>query len=272
MTNKQAVKIYEAGLHPVLLGREGDALKRPLQKGWQAAEHTAAEVAAWPAGNNVGVRCGRQRDGRALAVFDFDAEADCVFPAWQRSVARCLSQRPVVVASGRGYHAYVLTAKEQRSRTLAGRVEEEGGRRRLIKFVELLGRGRQVVAAGCRHPGGRRYRFRDGAGYGDIPLLDDGAFRRLVALARAFDERPPRPPAPESFRGVLPPGVGNCLTYARRLIGGEEQIEPNGDIRFLGHGGLVVTADGRGWYAFADDVGGGLPELVAWHRALVGEG
>ena len=58
--------------------------------------------------------------------------------------------------------------------------------------------------------------------------------------------------------------------YARRYIGAAEQEERNGDIRFLGQGGLLVTADGRGWYSFSEETGGGLAELIAWHQSLVG--
>ena len=147
--------------------------------------------------------------------------------------------------------------------------------RQLDPFIETLGRGRQVVCAGSRHPGGKRYRFLGDAGYADIPTLDPEQYRALVALSRSFDERPSRrsrrPARPVSLTGELA-DVRDCLDYARRFIGAEERVEGNGDIRFLGHGGLLVTADGRGWYSFSDETGGGLADLIAWHRALVGEG
>ena len=44
MANKKALQLIELGLHPVLLGRDGDELKRPLLKGWQTAVYTPADV------------------------------------------------------------------------------------------------------------------------------------------------------------------------------------------------------------------------------------
>ncbi|MCP5011172.1 MAG: hypothetical protein GY942_14420 [Aestuariibacter sp.] len=99
----------------------------------------------------------------------------------------------------------------------------------------------------------------------------------LTRLARRFDVRPILMPKPKpKFNTFIktPANIQNCLDYVRCFIRSEEQIERNGDIRFLGQGGLLVTADGRGWYSFSEETGGGLPELIAWHhqQALIGEG
>jgi hypothetical protein len=242
-----------------------------VRKGWQTAEYGAADLARWPGENNVGIRCGRQANGMALAVFDFDEEAGRVFPAWRAAVEGSLARPLVIVTSGRGYHAYFYVPREEGSRLLAGRYETENGRRRLRKFVELLGRGRQIVSAGSRHPSGRRYCFLDG-GYNAIPIVSEAGYEALLAASRAIDERPASQASPARRRPVrqLPGDVRDCLAYARRFIGSEERLEPNGDIRFLGQGGLLVTPDGRGWYSFGDERGGGLAELVAWHQGAVG--
>lgn len=285
MANKKALRLIELGLHPVLLGSEGDDLKRPLLKGWQTAVYTPAEVAAWPPQNNIGIRCGLQRDGRALVVFDFDEEARRVFPAWCSQVRGGgtplgLRQPLVIVTSGRGCHVYFFTGEEHPGRTLAGRYapapDEANGRKRLFKFIETLGTGRQVVSAGSRHPSGQRYLFSRGTRYGDIPTLTGEQYQALVTLSKSFDERPSQPERsplarPVRLNGEFS-GIQNCLDYARRYIGAAEQEERNGDIRFLGQGGLLVTADGRSWYSFSEETGGGLAELIAWHQSLVGEG
>jgi hypothetical protein len=267
--NEKVLQMVKLGLTPVLLGRVGEALKRPQLKGWQTAEYGIDEMAAWPMRNNLGIRCGRQRDNRCLIVFDFDEEAGRVFPVWQREAARISAHQPVIVSSGRGFHVYFYIPEEEAGRTLAARYSLENGRRRLHKFIETLGRGRQVVSAGSRHPSGRRYRFVGPGRYGDIPPLGVGAYQALVALSERFDERPRRP-APSCRQPArtnrLPAEIRNCLDYARCYLGAEERVERNGDIRFLGQGGLLVTADGRGWYSFSDEMGGGLAELVAWHQ------
>ncbi|MCL4266119.1 MAG: bifunctional DNA primase/polymerase [Anaerolineae bacterium] len=280
MANKKALRLIELGLHPVLLGSEGEDRKRPLHKGWQTAVYTAADVRSWPPQNNIGIRCGLQRDGRSLIVFDFDSEATRVFPTWRWGLAQRFRQPLATVVSARGYHVYFFTSEAHPGRTLAGRyvqtLNETNGRKRLFKFIETLGTGRQVVSAGSRHPSGHRYRFGPGTGYEDIPTLTAGQYQALVTLSKSFDERPSQPERnprvhPVRLRGELS-GIANCLDYARRFIGAAEQEEPNGDIRFLGQGGLLVTADGRGWYSFSEETGGGLPELIAWHQSLlVGE-
>lgn len=272
MANKKALRLIELGLHPVLLGNEGEDLKRPLHKGWQTAVYTPEEITRWPAQNNVGIRCGIQRDGRALIVFDFDEEAERIFPSWQWAVAQRFRQPLVIVASARGYHVYFFSDETCPGQTVAGRLVLVNGRRRLVKFIETLGQGRQVVAAGSRHPTGQRYRFLTDAGYGHIPHLSAADYQRLLVLSRTFDERPSG--HPKAAPAIAPDhldGIHNCLDYARRYLGGPEQVERNGDIRFLGQGGLLLTADGRGWYSFSDDTGGGLADLVAWHRAVTKE-
>lgn len=287
MTNEKALRLIQLGLSPVLLGSDGADLKRPILKGWQTADYTPEEVAGWPIANNLGIRCGRlprHSRGGVLTVFDFDEEAEWIFPAWRRQAERIVAYLPVVVTSGRGYHVYFFTEDEQPGRTLAGRYHIEEGRKRLCKFIETLGRGRQVVTAGSRHPNGRRYQFIGSGRYADIPVLSQAEYQALLALANDFDERPARTgsgpsTADDTSRAGTAIHTGNgigikdCLEYARRYIGTAEQVERNGDIRFLGQGGLLVTADGRGWYSFSDETGGGLAELIAWHqRQLVGIG
>ena len=284
MANQNALRLIELGLHPVLLGNEGDDLKRPLHKGWQTAVYTPDNVSHWPPHNNIGIRCGLQRDGRALVVFDFDEEARRVFPGWCAQVScepsLVLCQPLVIVTSGRGCHVYFYTEEAHSGRTLAGRYvlapDADNGRKRLVKFIETLGTGRQVVSAGSRHPSGQRYRFSRGIRYEDISTLTAGQYQALVTISKSFDERPTQPERSPAAHPVKRNGqfsdIQNCLDYARKHIGTAEQIERNGDIRFLGQGGLLVTADGRGWYSFSDETGGNLAELVAWHQSWAGEG
>ncbi len=280
MANKKALRLLELGLHPVLLGNKGDDLKRPLLKGWRTAVYTPEDVLRWPSGNNIGIRCGQQRNSHALIVFDFDEEARRVFPVWIEQVNQILRQPLVIVTSGRGCHVYFYSEKAYPGRTLAGRYapipNNANGRKRLFKFIETLGTGRQVVSAGSLHPNGQRYRFSRGTRYEDIPFLSAEAYEALAALSKSFDERPSKParsqPAtPVRLNGEFG-GVQNCLDYARRYIGATEQVERNGDIRILGFGGLLLTADGRDWYSFSEETGGGLAELIAWHQSFVGEG
>ena len=275
MANEKALRLHKMGFNLVLLGSSGDDLKRPVLRGWQRATYSPKQVAAWSPRNNLGLRCGRQGNGLSLVVLDFDERAGFIFPKWQRQAERISPCLPVIVSSGRGYHVYYYTTDDHRSRTLAGCYSDrEDGRKRLHKFIETLGQGRQVVTAGSRHPTGCRYRFMTPATYADIPRLTDHQWQQIAALSVSFDKRPARSKKngfqPISLLDDLA-GIGSCLDYARRFIGSEEFIERNGDIRILGQGGLLITPDGRGWYSFSDDTGGGLTDLITWHRSWNGE-
>lgn len=275
MANPKALRLLQLGFQPVLLGNHGDDLKRPILSNWQTAIYTPADVALWPATNNIGIRCGRQLNGRILTVLDFDEEANRIFPAWRKAITRFTDKQMVIVTSSRGCHVYLYIPHVHRGCTLAGRNTKANGRPRLHKFIETIGTRRQIVTAGSRHPSGWQYCFAGPYDYRHIPILTEEEFQQLITIARTFDERPPRPqlrPAtrPETYPNELA-GISNCLEYARTYLGGQEKVETNGDIRFLGYGGLLITADGLGWYAFSDDTGGGLAELAAWHQALTGQ-
>ncbi len=268
--NEKALKLLQSGFYPVLLGNKREDLKRPILKRWRTAVYTPQQVAQWPARNNLGIRCGQQPNGRFLLVFDFDEESPRVFPTWLEQTEQLLSQRLVIVCSARGYHAYFFTITEKAGVTIAGRYGTEDGRLRLHRFIETIGPGKQIVTAGSLHPSGKRYRFFTNACYADIPTLTEETYQVMIALSSSFDQRPTPLPAWPAKRPKhhLPQldGITNCLEYARLYIGGKEYRERNGDIRLLGHGGLLITSDGRGWYSFSNETGGGLAGLIAWHQ------
>lgn len=66
--NVTALRLIKSGLPPVLLGSEGNGLKRPLLTGWQTAVYTAPDVSPWPPPDNGGMRCGLQRNGLAERI------------------------------------------------------------------------------------------------------------------------------------------------------------------------------------------------------------
>ncbi len=278
MANKRALQLLKFGFDPVLLGCVGEDLQRPLLTGWQTGVYSAADLSYWPEHHNIGIRCGRQRDGRYLLVYAFDVDADRIFPIWYRQVNTLLRQalgRPLpIVSSGRGCHVFFFTEAEYPGRIMAGRYDQipgaGRGHQRLVTFIETLGAGRQVMASGSRQPNGQRYRFYQGR-LKHIPSLNAEQYRSLLLLSTRFDQR-----FTTSGHSWLDKaasrkpinGFHNCLHYARQAIGGIEQKEPAGGTRFLAYGGLLIAANGHDWYAFSDGKGGGLAELMAWHTAM----
>ncbi len=54
----------------------------------------------------------------------------------------------------------------------------------------------------------------------------------------------------------------DMVTYAQEKFGGEQQRERDGQLRILGHGGLLIDPDDEVWYTFGDEVGGDCFDLA----------
>jgi len=287
-TNK-ATELYNLGFSPVKLGSAGDDLKRPQLLGWTDAEYTAADLAAWPAANNIGIRCGKQRDGKYLYVFDFDHRAAEIFPAWLEQARKAFVHKrtersttlaprffvdvhsPPIVKTSKGYHVYVRTNAPQKHNKAAMQPNESGG---FDTLIEVIGERRQVVSAGSNHPSGANYELVAGK-LDATPTVTTEEYNQLFDLAESYDLRPAKSqhvaiskPAQWGGNTGELAGVTNCLDYARAHIAGKEQTERNGEIRFAGNGGLLITEDGSQWFCHSEQTGGGLVSLVAWHKNI----
>lgn len=268
-----AKTLLNNNLTPVLLGAAGDALKRPLQHNWQTKTVTQQDVATWPAGNNVGVRTGEQPDGRHLLVIDFDYNSHAVGFAFLAQAQAITGRKSCIVSTGKGLHFYYLTDKPVKTQKLAYSDQLDSNGRPFI-MIETKGEGGQVVSAGSRHPNGHTYDFLNGS-YDAIPHIKPHRIDKLLALARTFCKKPKpkvrqakanQQQASSSAAGAI---ATDCLDYARRYIGNEaKKPERNGDIRFRGNGGLIVKKDGKGWFCFGDNIGGGLVDLVVWNEGI----
>ena len=269
-TQTKANEILNCGLTPVLLGRVGDALKIPQLTGWQNAEYTAAEIARWPAANNIGIRCGLTLRGQWLSVFDFDKYADGIFPAWLDNAIEIIPY-PVIIKTGKGYHVPVITEKPQEHGIIAGEPVQDGnGRDRTDVIIEIRGKGQQVVSHGSKHPSGGQYKIIAGESLANIPHISGDQYQQLVEPMRKHDKRTtttkPKKKYDPAKAGTL---TGfNCLDYAREYIAGDEQIEHDGQIRILGNGGLIITEDGHAWHNFAEGRGGNVVGLISWHQDI----
>ncbi len=78
------------------------------------------------------------------------------------------------------------------------------------------------------------------------------------------------PPAPHTLgsvdRAVIDQIRHNfdMVSYAESVIGGELQNESSGEVRLLGHGGLLINPDKGIWNAFGDEIGGDCFDMVAY--------
>lgn len=278
MANKNAIRLFKLGLSPVLLGGTFSDLMKPQLIGWQTADYPAVTFNWWPTKNNIGIRCGYQHRGRNLIVFNFDSEYRRIFPEWCERANQWVHEPMVVVSYGRGLHVYFYTDGPYPGSTLAGRYARDNrGYTWLETFIKTLGTGQCVGSVGSKYYNGRRFQFTSDAGYEAIPTLTAMQYKTLIAVSKSFDKRPTQPadkPAKRSQKEDVSQANDylDCLDYARQAIGTLEQVKWNGDIFFLKQAGLLITANGHGWYSFRDETGGGLVELIAWHQALVREG
>lgn len=271
----KAIQLLNNNLTPVLLGSSGDGLKKPIIPNWPELTTTADDARRYDDGrHNIGVRTGQQQNGQSLIVYDFDHDADAVFWPWLKQAQKSVKQPFVIVKTpGGGYHAYFLTSETTHSRKLAfsDKLNENG--RPLVR-IETRGQGGQVVSAGSLHPNGGRYAFLNSSlGYDSIPSITPEQNKQLDTLSRSFCLKPKpvvRQVKQASSQPARPGGYAkDCLDYAYKYIGGETKKErKTGDIRFLGNGGLLITANGRAWYCHGDDRGGGLVELVEWNEGI----
>lgn len=184
--NQEAMALWASGLNPLLLQRNR---RRPVVRKWRVALVLAEEVARWPAGRSVGIRCGRQRMGLCLMALAFTADAGRIFPEWLRQAEEIMAQPLLVARNRQGYQVYFFTGPAYSGRIWAGRYDRVNGRARVTPLIKAYGRGQWVTAVGSKPPGGMRYRFAAGKGYDDIPLLTIAEYERLMALSRAYDQR-----------------------------------------------------------------------------------
>lgn len=130
----------------------------------------------------------------------------------------------------------------------------------------------QTVVPPSIHPSGQRYRFLQKGNLAQVPTLDT-LINWLNSLA---------PPAPTNSqkpkqRSLKPTDKNSLLAavldawplmavFDEFGLVGEKKQEKNGEIRLLGHGGLLINEENGCWYCFADEFGGGAIEAWGWHR------
>lgn len=169
--------------------------KSPRDARWRVEEYEPANVLAQArAGYNVGVRL-RDFD----LVIDYDprnapTDRDVIFEL-QMEYGIDLDACPCVVTGGGGRHWYL---RKPPGRILNGLPDFPG--------VEFKSIGRQVVAAGSKHPNGTHYRWADGA----RPLRE--APEAPEALLAAITRPDPKPRASGEGGEMTLDEIRHCLS------------------------------------------------------------
>lgn len=128
----------------------------------------------------------------------------------------------------------------------------------------------QTVSPPSVHPSGGLYKFLQAGPITHLPGLEP-----LIEYLNTLDTRA----AHVSQRIATTqrqPREGNSLDELKRYwpsvvdalhdagVGGKTQQEPNGEIRILGHGGLIVSEQNGTWYSFQDECGGDVFDAFGW--------
>ncbi len=128
--------------------------KAPRDKRWLAREYKVDEIERWlEKGGNVGVRLRADQLVVDIDPKHSDAEgrsAKTLCAMLELELGIDLSGHPTVETGSGGWHVYTTKDPDLRVRE---KMEAFGG------SIEFKTRGRQVLAAGCKHPNGRHYKW-----------------------------------------------------------------------------------------------------------------
>jgi P4 family phage/plasmid primase-like protien len=111
-----------------------------------------------------------------------------------------------------------------------------------------------------------------GPGYvwrGAVPTEPPTLVSAARVIAAFFAIAPPPPQTLGSIDAATKDEIKrrfDLVAYAQRELGGEIQAEHGGEVRVLGHGGLLINPEKQLWHSFADDIGGDAFDLVGYAR------
>jgi len=255
--------------------------KAPALESWEEYQRrpsTEDEIRTWfgnGTGYNIGIVHGEVSNGYVTLDFDHDTG---LFAEMRKRFPPFFTGRLEQSGSHEGYHIPMMLSelpdfgynkRQERPRGNKTWKTKQGHCNLRCRFC-------QTVAPPSIHPTGNRYRFIQ---KGSIVTIDN-----LSDLLTWLDKVAP-PPLPRIVNAQR-------HTPGERLCGGKTlleavksawpdalsvfrffnlvdrvQEEPDGELRVLGNGGLLINSDDKTlWYNFSDEMGGGLFEAWGWCR------
>lgn len=197
----------------------GRATWEPYQEGIAGNE----TVRTWfENGANIAIVAGMVSGG--LMIFDFDYDAETIFPLWKRDIGT-IAQALVIVKSPKGYHAYGRFPAPLGNTVLAeGCInpgEDDPAKRIFKTLIETRGEGGYIIAPPSVY-NDHTYTVIQGD-LNAIAFFDQETFNFLLAAAQAFNERPPveYPKAATTIINHHQPSSMRTLGYARAALNGE---------------------------------------------------
>lgn len=277
MDIKIPLSYLECGFSVIPTSRES---KRPLYRWKRYKQERAKEawVRRWWNENptaNLAIVCGCVSQG--LQVIDFDHRADDVFPQWCDLLPEILFNKLPVVRTGKGYHVWFRVAAENvRPSTKLALSEERD------VLVELKGEGGYIIAPPSWHQGANReYEWLAGK-ENLVPVLTALEVEGLIRAAERFDEygmaqarrikeraqrrQRNKKQSRGSNEGIEKVRNGlDMIAFAKANFGKQTENDSDDEVRFLGHGGLLINVEKNQWYCHADSMGGDPLDLVGYY-------
>lgn len=251
--------LEDAGARFVLVQKRG---KKPIEKAWQRKPYSLSEVQAHLAGGgNIGQLTGHGD----LCMLDVDrnfSEFERRFPHW--------TQTPTVYRAGDLDRAKLIVRVVGGTPPKSAKYQPE---QKEPPYAEWLSFGRQGVLPPSIHPSGEPYLWR----FTDWPVFR-ATPEEIATVWSAWTGEPladHRQAAQESHgAGDLVAQVKSHWKSAEEVFAyhkmATEKKDEKGEIRLLGHGGLICGTGSEAWrwYCHADMTGG--DQIDAWGYARHG--
>lgn len=238
--------------------------KRPLYNGWQATPNDLAQAIAHAKhGGNVGLLTGTHSGG--VIALDLDRDYLAVVESLGPYANTTRVERSNAPGRGKLLYRANFAVESQSWRP-------EGER---APWAELLSDGRHAIIPPSEYEDGRYILM--GQDYGIAALSEDDL---ALVWYKVTEGREGLPVAVASHSSAsvtrtgtqtrhddakaLVLGVWSTLdVFAHHGLASDVKEERNGERRLLGNGGLLIKANGEGWYSFANSKGGG-DAISAW--------
>lgn len=269
-----ALQYYNEGLNVIPIVEKD---KKPALPAWEEYHNRRSNLTEinkwWGNGHNYNIGIVHGEVSGNYVALDLDHDAG-LLDAMYEAHSYLFKGRIEQSGSGEGYHIplrlgtlpdFGMDQKQQRPR---------GNKtwKTKLGICNVRARFCQTVAPPSIHPSGNPYRYIQNG-----PIVQISALDNLIEWLNRLAPPPvqttkPNAPIRETTSDDLVTEVKSywnvMKVFDHFTMAGQQRKEPNGEIRLLGNGGLLVTEDLQQFYNFSDEIGGGVFE--AWGYCRLG--
>lgn len=243
--------------------------KMPALATWeeyQTRQSTAAEVDQWWAQNpnyNIGAVHGLS----GYSMIDIDHDNGALIEMSERFHHLC-NGRIERSGSGEGYHIPMFLDDFPDLGWDSKHNRPKGNKtwRTPLGSINVRTRYCQTVLKPSIHPSGKTYEYLQDGKIGRITDIEP-VLKWLNAIAPedAPIERPTEPRKPQGNGSDFKSYYSDLVSVFQSFgYNGDVRTEPNGEVRIMGNGGLLIDPDKGTWYSFRDETGGDVVDAFGY--------